>query len=96
MEVAANAAMPQVRALATYALQRRVTALAPSTTADVATRASSALLLSDIRRFLSRPSTPAARAAAVDVPPGAPIGEPAMEWLLLVPPPCSWSGSYWQ
>lgn len=96
MDAAGNAAMPQVRALATYALQRRVTVLAQSTAADVATRASSALLLSDIRRFLSRPSTPAARAASVDVPPGAPIGEPAMEWLLLVPPPCSWLGGYWQ
>ena len=96
MEIAGNAAMPQVRALATYALQQRVTALAPAAAADVATRANAALLVSDIRRFLSRPATPAPRAATVDVPPGAPIGEPAMEWLRLVPPPCSWLGGYWQ
>jgi Met-zincin/Domain of unknown function (DUF5117) len=97
MELAANAAMPQVRALATYALQRRATALAQQAAiGDVDTRASTALLASDIRRFLSRPATAIARAATVRPPPGAPIGEPAMDWLNLVAPACSWSYRYWQ
>ncbi len=96
MEVAGDAAMPQVRALANSALQQRVTVLAQPATGDVATRASSAMLLSDIRRFLSRPAAPAPKTSTVDVPPGAPIGEPAMEWLRLVPPPCAWIDGYWQ
>ena len=97
IDLAGNAAMPQVRALATAALQRRATVLAqPATASDVATRASAALLASDIRRFLSRPAAPVTRGASVAVPPGAPIGEPAMEWLRLVAPPCSWDFRYWQ
>jgi hypothetical protein len=96
MELAANAPMPQVRAFATLALQQRSAALGRVVAGDAATRASSALLASDIKRFLSRPATPAPRASAIDVPPGAPIGEPAMEWLRMVAPPCSWSSGYWQ
>jgi hypothetical protein len=97
MELAGNAPMPQVRALATYALQRRAAALTQVTAAsDVATRASMALMAGDIRRFLSRPATPAGRAASAAIPPGAPIGEPAMEWLQMVQPPCSWENRYWQ
>jgi hypothetical protein len=97
IDLAGDAPMPQVRALATFALQRRATSLAQvGAASDVATRASTALLASDIRRFLGRPATPATRAAAVNAPPGAPIGEPAMEWLQLVPPPCSWEYRYWQ
>ena len=97
IDLAGNASMPQVRALATYALQRRATALGQVAAAsDVATRASSALLAGDIRRFLNRPATPAPRASSVDLPPGAPIGEPAMNWLLMVAPVCSWTYRYWQ
>jgi hypothetical protein len=96
MELAANAPMPQVRAFATLALQQRAAALGRVVVGDVATRASSALFANDIKRFLNRPAAPAPRATAIDVPPGAPIGEPAMEWLRMVAPPCSWVGSYWQ
>jgi hypothetical protein len=96
MELAANAPMAQVRAFATAALQQRAALLGRPVIGDAATRASAALLASDIRRFLSRPAAPAPRAAPIDVVPGAPIGEPAMEWLMMVAPPCSWSSGYWQ
>jgi hypothetical protein len=97
MDLAGNAAMPEVRALATWALQRRAAILAQQVfVGDLATQASTVLLSSDIRRFLTRPAIPVTRAVSVDIPPGAPIGEPAMEWLRLVPPPCSWDLGYWQ
>jgi hypothetical protein len=47
------------------------------------------LLAADIRRFLERPAQPATRTEAPSLPPGAPIGEPAMDWLGLVEPWCS-------
>ncbi len=89
MDIAANAPMAEVRALARYALQEQGVALSHEpATADIATRANAALLASDIRRFLDRPAPPAAQRAATDVPPGAPIGEPAIEWLRLMPGWC--------
>ncbi len=97
MELAANAGMPQVRALATLALEKRATMLSHlAPTADVATRASS-------------DSSPAISGAFSAGPPprwcglfprtrrrGAPIGEPAQEWLDMVAPACSWTYRYWQ
>jgi len=38
-------------------------------------------LADEIKRFLDRPSQPAQRLAVPDAPPGAPIGQPAIEWL---------------
>jgi hypothetical protein len=97
MDLAATAAMPQVRAIATLALQRRATVLSTrGATPDVAMRAHAGLLASDIRRFLARPAPPVTRTSPAAVPPGAPIGEPAMEWLRMVAPACSWVRGYWQ
>jgi hypothetical protein len=39
------------------------------------------LLASDIKRFLESPASPYAMPLIPNAPPGAPIGEPAMEWL---------------
>jgi hypothetical protein len=64
-----------------------------STTAPAAGTASAAhasLLAADIKRFLDRPSAPASRMAVPSAPPGAPIGEPAMDWLRRIEPFCSW------
>ena len=49
------------------------------------------LLAADIKRFLERP-VPATVASlpAPTAPPGAPIGEPAMEFLRRWMPACSW------
>ncbi len=90
MALAADAEMPQVRALATHRLERLVseTALKASGSEAEAEAAHQALLASDIRRFLDRPATPYAKPTVPSAPPGAPIGEPAMRWL--GEPVCSW------
>ena len=38
-------------------------------------------LADEIKRFLERPSQPATRQSVPEAPPGAPIGQPAMEWI---------------
>ena len=97
MNLAESATMPQVRAIASLALQRqgaemgRVASAQTSSTGDAAI-AHASLLAADIRRFLERPAGAASRMAVPGAPPGAPIGEPAMEWLSRMEPPCSWWG----
>ncbi len=82
MELAANAEMPQVRAIATYRLdqlQRRLgTDSDRPTTQD---QAHLSLLASDIGRFLERPATTFSQPSAPVPPPGEPIGDPALDWL---------------
>ena len=107
IELAGSASMPQVRAVATLKLQRRATELMRTASAadgngqaqaaDAATVAHANLLAADVKRFLERPATAVAvRMAAPAIPPGAPIGEPAMEWLRRIEPPCSWhEGAWW-
>ena len=92
IDLAGSAPMPQVRAIATLKLQRRGATLAQAAAAgSVANQAHSALLAADITRFLERPATSVAvRMPATAAPPGAPIGEPAMDWLQRIGPPCSW------
>jgi hypothetical protein len=107
MEMAGSAPMPQVRAVATLKLQRRGTELAQVAAANDAdgqqqsmaepALAHAVMLAMDIRKFLERPApaaTPTMQAPAA--PPGAPIGDPGMEWLNRVEPPCSWVGSGWR
>jgi hypothetical protein len=86
MTLAGSAEMPQVRALATARLLPWKTTGQTANDADGAHRAA---LAEDIRRFLDRPLTSVTRADLPDAPPGAPIGEPAMDWLRRVEPPCS-------
>jgi hypothetical protein len=74
--LAANAEMPQVRALATDALQRVRGDLVAMSGSPHAT-----MLAMDIQRFLDRPSTPTELPGLPAAPPGAPIGQPAQEWL---------------
>lgn len=106
MGLAGSTAMPQVRAIASLKLQRRGTELAlvaagqgrngGAQAADLAAVAHATLLAGDVKRFLERPSAPAAvRLPAPVAPPGAPIGEPAMEWLRRVEPACSWYDWWW-
>ena len=79
MDLAANADMSQVRAIATAKLKARAAALPSTGTTPAA--AHGALLAADITRFLERPAAPATRSTLPTAPPGAPIGDPAMEWL---------------
>jgi hypothetical protein len=86
MTLASDADMPQVRAIASQKLQQRQQRLTGTGAAtNTAAAAHAALLAADIKRFLDRPFAPATRTEVPTAPPGAPIGDPGMEWLL-----CSW------
>jgi hypothetical protein len=91
MGLAANARMPQVRALATAALDNRVQAAegAPSPKLGLAHER---LLAQDIRRFLARPAATAPAPQVLAIPPGPPIGEPDPDYLGLLEPDCSLAG----
>ena len=91
MGLAAAARMPQVRALASDALQT----LARSAASGSGGRLQSAhdsLLAQDIRRFLERPVAPSASPTIPSIPPGPPIGEPALDYLRSLEPFCSREG----
>ena len=89
MRLASTADMSQVRAIASAKLRARAAALPSIGSTPSAAHAS--LLASDIKRFLDRPAPPAAATPIPTAPPGAPIGEPAMEWLRRLEPLCSMS-----
>jgi hypothetical protein len=98
--LASNAAMPQVRAIATRELRQREAALnrgIPGGTPGITygAIAHNAELAATIKRFLDRPSAPAPRMTVPEAPPGAPIGEPAMEWRRLIEPACSYVPVRW-
>jgi Met-zincin/Domain of unknown function (DUF5117) len=86
MTLASGAGMPQVRAIASQKLRQRQQRLAATGAANTAAAAHAALLAADIKRFLDRPLTSATRTELPTAPPGAPIGDPGMDWLL-----CSWN-----
>ena len=99
MDLAGSSPMSQVRAIATMKLQRRgnelgrvaSTALANGGASDENDAAQANLIAADINRFLTRPANPVAtRFPAPTAPPGAPIGEPAMEWFKWLEPDCTW------
>jgi hypothetical protein len=87
MTLAADAEMPQVRAIATQKLQQRQQRLAG---AAASASAHASLLAADIKRFLDRPFAPATRTDLPTAPPGAPIGDPGMDWLGRMEPFCGW------
>jgi hypothetical protein len=80
MSLAAGAPMPQVRALATLYLQRIGSQATPPGGSAIE-QAQVALLGNDIKRFLERPHSNADIRQSPAVPPGAPIGDPGMDWL---------------
>ena len=106
MTLADRASMSQARAVAHHALVELAERLASDgESGSGADAAHARLLVADIKRFLGRPGQPYDAPAQLAAPPGAPIGEPAMEWLtptvasvggpwleaLLDPEPaCSW------
>lgn len=94
IRLASEADMPQVRAIATARLTRRMDASAAVATGDEATVAHHQLLARDIRRMLDRPAEPYRPLPIPQAPPGAPIGEPALEWLLRWDAVCS--GGWWR
>jgi hypothetical protein len=92
MGLAASSPMSQVRAIATFklkSLQSRLNRQVP--TAAVAERAHAQLLASDIGRFLEKPNDATLRIPPMlPAPPGAPIGDVAMNYLLGLDPSCGW------
>ncbi|TAK15342.1 MAG: DUF5117 domain-containing protein [Acidobacteria bacterium] len=94
MNLAALSPMSQVRAIATFklkALQQRMTARGALVAAGTADRAHAQLLAADIARFLEKPNDATLRIPAMmPAPPGAPIGDFAMDYLLGLDPSCGW------
>jgi len=101
--LAANAPMPEVREVATATLQRMHTRLSQTTDSPHAT-----IVARNIQRFLDRPAAALTVPATVSAPPGAPIGQPArdwlgihgigqpaQDWLSLTEPWCTWEGHSW-
>jgi hypothetical protein len=93
ISLASTASMPQVRAVATHKLkglmetiERRAVLSEESDAVSYA--ATGTYLAGEIKRFLDRPSLPAQRLALPEAPPGAPIGQPAMDWLRRVSGEC--------
>jgi hypothetical protein len=95
MWLAANASMYSARATTNGTLTRIAGLLEGQEGAHAMT------LAQDIKRFMERPAAPATTPAAVDAPPGAPIGQPAMNWMIGTPardwlsltePWCTWEG----
>jgi hypothetical protein len=87
MGLAGGARMPQVRALASDALQT-LARPAASASAGRLEAAHEALLTQDIRRFLERPAASLASPSMPAAPPGPPIGEPALDYLRSLEPFC--------
>jgi hypothetical protein len=87
MVLAGTARMPQVRALASDALQT-LARPAASASAGRLEAAHAGLLAQDIRRFLERPAASLAPPSIPAAPPGPPIGEPALEYLRSLEPYC--------
>ena len=81
-----GASNAQVRAIAAWKLGKLAAQLKADAGKDEAEQAHRAMLASDIKRFLEKPSDSARPIPALDAPPGAPIGgEGGMDWLALPP-----------
>ena len=90
--LAENAPMLQVRTASTAVLQRMHTNLMAMNDSPQA-----ATLALDVQRFLQRPATPVTAPNSVSAPPGAPIGDPGLQWMgqpaqdwLGLEPWCTW------
>jgi hypothetical protein len=90
--LAENAPMLQVRTASTAVLQRMHTNLMAMNDSPQA-----ATLALDVQRFLQRPATPVTAPNPVSAPPGAPIGDPGLQWMgqpaqdwLGLEPWCTW------
>ena len=86
MWLATGSSHGQVRAIASFKLQKLAARLAKAEAATTeGDAAQHALLAADIRRFLDRPAEMMKVMPAPDAPPGAPIGDEDRDWLR--PPP---------
>jgi hypothetical protein len=92
MRLAATASMPQVRAIATERLMRKMNQLAGANQADDESRAHFLLLAQEIKRFLDRPYATYVQPNPVEPVRVDPIGDTGMDFLRhsLAPPDCDW------
>ncbi|MFV1988677.1 MAG: zinc-dependent metalloprotease [Gemmatimonadota bacterium] len=81
MALGAGAAMPQVRAIATSQLIALRHSMSAEERPDGPQKAFEMTLSLDIGRYLDRPAPSYEAPNAPGSPPGAPIGQPAMDWL---------------
>lgn len=81
MVLAARAGMPQVRAMASYELQMIHDRL-DGRQGDRNSMAADYMAMQDIERFLDRDMEPISSPGLPSAPPGSPIGQSTMEWLL--------------
>jgi len=93
MWLATGAPNGQVRATAAFKLGKLATRLRNETVQSEAEQAQRTLLAADIKRLLDRPADPMRPMPAPDAPPGAPIGDPGMDWLAPAPG-CGWTGAH--
>jgi hypothetical protein len=94
--LAANARMPQVRAIASARLEWMRDQFVTSSGQIDPVAAHYALIARDVTRFLERPAGEFSQPATQSAPPGAPIGEPAMEWIRRLAPVCAGWDGWWQ
>ena len=87
--LAAVAQHAQVRAIASYKLDKLAARLRSGSGKSEADLAQQMLVASDIKRFLERPADTAKMLPAAPAPPGAPIGDFPQDWLAR-PPVCAW------
>ena len=85
MWLATGAPNSQVRAIASFKLQKLAARLKAEGGATEAEQAQRTLLAADIKRFLERPAEMMKVMPAPDAPPGAPIGDMPMDWLAPAP-----------
>lgn len=95
IDLAQGAPMPQVRAIASLRLEQAMETLTQGGD-DEAETAHFGLLVRDISRFFERPAGEFTQPGVVAAPPGAPIGQPAMDWLRRAEPACAWWDRYWE
>lgn len=88
MALAGSDAMPQVRAVASQRLSQLRSLASERSAGTDAMAAHFALLAEDIERFQDRPAEAWSPPTAPEAPPGAPIGEPALDWIR-----AAWSGA---
>ncbi len=81
MALATSAGMPQVRAMASFELQRIQDRLEERTDDSEAQQAQAFLIQNDIQRYLSRPMEPGRTPGTPGAPPGSPIGSRGPDWL---------------
>jgi hypothetical protein len=91
--LAADSFNDEARAIASYKLSKIADRLKTATSTDDGDGAQNMLLVADITRFLARPYAPLHPVYAPEAPPGAPIGEPSIDWLA-PPPACGWSPAH--